>query len=183
MVKKYSDFILEKFGLAEHDGVLFIVDVQKEFGNFIPQNFVKNLFKYCAEFKQVYQIWDCNNATAETFTFPNQQKAIKKKYGKSFLPEDVVKRLDNLTSEKKEGDIVILEGVDAQFVRVNNKHEWFMVSGELIDLFNKIKPMNAIAVGGADHECLLDFLVASRAFGVNVALNHKHIYSAEDKQT
>lgn len=181
-ILKLNEFILENFGLKEHDGFLIIVDVQKEFGDFIPKNMVKDLFEYCKEFKTVYQIWDANSSTEPTFVFPNQVKAIKKKFGKKFLKKDIVDRLKNLTGEKKEGEVIILKDVDGQFVRIENNHKWFMVNHELLNLFHLLEGKKVILVGGADYECLEDFKIAAKSFGVEVALNHKFIYSAETKQ-
>jgi len=182
-ILKLNEFILENFGLKEHEGILLIVDVQKEFGDYIPPDFVKNLTEYCKEFKDVYQIWDYNNSKKPTFKFPNQKKSIKKRFGKSFLKDDESLRLKNLEKDKKEGEKVILNGVDAQFIRVNNNHKWFMVRSELLDLLQSLEGKKVVLVGGADNECLEDVNIACRTFGVNVALNHKYIYSAEDKQT
>jgi len=181
-ILKLNEFVLETFGLKEHEGILIIVDVQKEFGDFIPKDFVSNLTEYCKEFKTVYQIWDYNSSKTPTFKFPNQAKSIKKRFGKSFLGKDIVERLESMLDEKKEGEILILDKFDAQFVRINNKHQWFMVNGELLDLLNSLSGKKVILVGGADNECLEDVNVACKTFGLKVALNHNHIYSAEDKQ-
>jgi hypothetical protein len=181
-ILKLNEFIKENFGIKEHDGILIIVDVQKEFGNFIPKDLVKNLYEYCKEFDSVYQIWDSNDTSEPTFIFPNQVKAIKKKFGKNFLKKDVVEKLKKLTPEKKEGEIVILNNVDGQFVRINNNHKWFMVNHDLLNLFHLLKDKKVILVGGADHECLEDFKIAAKSFGVDIALNHKYIYSADTKQ-
>jgi hypothetical protein len=181
-ILKFNEFVNENFGLKEHDGILIIVDVQKEFGDFINNELVKSLFEYCNEFKEVYQIWDNNKAKSETFTFPNQKQTIKKKYGKSFLDSNITAKLDDMLNDKKEGEIVILENFDGQFVRVDNNHEWFLVTGDMIDLFNKLKGKNVIITGGASEECILDVLVACKSFGINIVENHKYIYGAENKK-
>ncbi|MEI7504133.1 MAG: hypothetical protein WCJ61_12705, partial [Paludibacter sp.] len=73
----------------------------------------------------------------------SQVESIKKRFGKNFLKKEVKEKLETLTTEKKEGEIVIVEGFDAHFVRINNNHKWFMVEGKLLDLFNKLKQAGA----------------------------------------
>ena len=178
----YNNFIKEQFGLKEHDDILIIVDVQKEFGDYIPKTMIKNLFDYCKEFEYVYQVWDSNQTKTPTFTFPNQTESIKKRFGTTFLPKEVQDKLKKLETDKKEGEFVILKDFDGQFVRVNNNHKWFLVNNDLIDFFGGLKNKNVILCGGADFECLTDFEVSAKAFGVNIAINHKFVYSAETKQ-
>lgn len=182
-ILSFSQYVNENFGLKEHDNILFIVDVQKEFGDFINNELVKDLFEYCNEFSDVYQIWDANTAKSETFTFPNQKQTIKKRYGKSFLDSNILSKLNDMLDSKKEGEIVILDNFDGQFVRVDNNHEWFLITKDLIDLLNKLKGKKVVLTGGASEECILDVLVACKSFGINVSQNHKYIYGAEDKKT
>lgn len=129
----------------------------------------------------MYQIWDTNKATKPTYTFPNQVDCIKKRYGKNYLNSEILKKLNSFLN-KKEGEIVVIDGYDSHFVRINNNHQWFAVSKEMIDLFNKLKGKKVIIVGGSDSECIEDELISAKAFGVDAIYNHKYIYSAEDKQ-
>lgn len=180
--KKYNDFVNEVIQLDENDGVIFIVDVQKEFGDFIPKNMVSELYEYCKDFDEVYQIWDSNEAKKPTFKFPNQVKSIKKKFGKKFLDKKIQNKLKKLTSKKSEGEYVELKGVDGYFVRIENNHDWFLVSDELLEIFRKLKNKKVIITGGADQECLKDLYVAGETFGIKFIYNHNFIYSSETKQ-
>ena len=91
--------------LKENDDILFIVDVQKEFSKFIPKGYVDKLFKYCNEFKTVYQIWDSNKATSPSYTFPNQVESIEKKYGTKFNENmlNIVNKLNDKYPNAEEG--------------------------------------------------------------------------------
>jgi hypothetical protein len=181
-ILKVYEYIKENFGLLEHDGILLIVDVQKEFEEFIPNNMVDELFEYCKEFKTVYQIWDSNKAKKPTYIFPNQKESIIKKYGQSFLPADIKLKLKKELI-KPEGTIITIDGYDSHFVRVDNNHKWFSVTSDLLDLFNILKGNKIILCGGADQECLKDIIISAKSFGVEIVPNHKFIYSAEDKKT
>jgi mRNA-degrading endonuclease HigB of HigAB toxin-antitoxin module len=178
----YSNFINEDLSLKNHDGILLIVDVQKEFGDYIPDNMVKELFEYCKEFKEVYQIWDSHDAVAPTFKFPNQKGSINKKFGKKFLEKDVQNKLEKLKNDSIEGQQIQIDSDDI-FVRVKNNHDWFFINDDLLKLFNQLKGKTIILVGGADFECLNDIFVACKSMGIKSLLNHKYIYSAETKKT
>jgi hypothetical protein len=179
-VQTFKSFINEDLGLKKHDGILLIVDVQKEFGDYIPDNMVKELFEYCKEFKDVYQIWDSHNTTAPTFKFPNQKLSINKKFGKKFLEKDIQGKLEKLKNGSIEGEQIQIDSDDI-FVRVKNNHDWFFINDELLKLFNSLKGKNVIMAGGADFECLKDIFIACKSMGIKALLNHKYIYSAETK--
>jgi hypothetical protein len=179
-LQNYNEFINEDLGLKEHDGVLIIVDIQKEFGDYIPDNMVKDLFEYCKEFKDVYQIWDSHDTAAPTFKFPNQKLSIKKKFGKKFLEKNIQEKLEKLKNSSIEGQKIQIDSDDI-FVRVKNNHDWFFINDELLKLFNQLKGKKIIMTGGADFECLSDIFVACKSMGVKAILNHKYIYSAETK--
>lgn len=182
-LQNYKDFIGENqmVELKEHDGILLIVDVQKEFGDFIPDNMVKELFNYCKEFNEVYQIWDSHDTVAPTFKFPNQKESINKKFGKKFLEKEVQNKLEKLKNNSTEGQQIQIDSDDI-FVRVKNNHDWFFINDELLKLFNSLKGKKIIMVGGADFECLKDVFIACKSMGVKAVLNHKYIYSAETKK-
>jgi hypothetical protein len=180
-LQSYTNFINEDLGLKNNDGILLIVDVQKEFGDYIPDNMVKELFEYCKEFKDVYQIWDSHDAVAPTFKFPNQKSSINKKFGKKFLEKDVQNKLEKLKNGSIEGQQIQIDSDDI-FVRVKNNHDWFFINDQLLKLFNQLKGKKIIVVGGADFECLKDVFIACKSMGVKAMLNHKYIYSAETKK-
>jgi hypothetical protein len=180
-LQKYNDFINENLGLKDHDGILLIVDVQKEFGDYIPDDMVKELFEYCKEFKNVYQIWDAHDTAAPTFKFPNQKLSIKKKFGKKFLEKDVQDKLEKMKNKSIEGQQIQIDSDDI-FVRVKNNHDWFFINDDLLKLFNTLKGKKIILVGGADFECLKDVFIACKSMGIKTILNHKYIYSVETKK-
>jgi hypothetical protein len=180
-LQNYKSFINEDLGLMEHDGILIIVDVQKEFGDYIPDDMVKELFEYCKEFHDVYQIWDAHDAATPTFKFPNQKLSIKKQFGKKFLEKDIQSKLEKLKNGSIEGQQIQIDSDDI-FVRVKNNHDWFFINEELLKLFNELKGKKVIMVGGADFECLKDVFIACKSMGVKAMLNHKYIYSAETKK-
>jgi hypothetical protein len=186
-VIKYSDYVYES-NVNNSDGILVIVDVQKAFDEYIPQNFEKNIMKYCEEFpmddnlgKGVYQIWDSNKAQNQSYNFPNTLRTIRKNYGTKF--DSYIKQItDNLSGKypnSKEGDKFKLKNKNAYIVRIFNNHKWFYVNEDLYNLYLKLKGKNVIVIGGADRECLSDIYVSMKSFGISPTYNHNYIYSAE----
>lgn len=160
--------------------VLVIVDVQKEFDKFIQYDLVDELYEYAKNFKKVYQIWDTHkNNVAPTYKFPNEIKSVKKKYGKSHFAEKVKEFIKEVEDETFEGNVFKLKKDVGYIVRVDNNHNWFYVNPEIVDLIEEIKDYKIILVGGADNECLEDVYQAFKAFGLNVHINKKYVYSAK----
>lgn len=183
---RFNDYISESKNLNEHDGILVIVDVQKEFAEFQPKNFVKNIFNYSKDFPiqndgGVYQIWDANKATNYSYNFPNTIKIIKKNYGFNFDKniKDITERLSKKYQNIKEGQKFKLKSKNTYLVRVHNNHNWFYVNEDLYNLYLKLKGKTAIIVGGADNECVEDVYISMKSFGINPIYNHDYIYSAE----
>jgi hypothetical protein len=180
---KYLNYINEQNAnnLTNHDGILLIVDVQKEFENFIPQGFINALFEYCNEFNKVYQIWDSNKTNKKSYKFPNEINNYVKKYGTTFsnVLEDVVEYLNKEYPNAKEGDKFKFKDNDSYVVKVINNHNWFYIPEKIVDFFEKMKNKNIILVGGADNECLKDVFIALQSFNVCPVYNHKYIYSAK----
>lgn len=188
-MKKYTDIVKENnelnSNLNDNDGILVICDVQKVFGKFIPEDFEKKLNLYCDEFDKVYQIWDSNKVSKPSYKFNNQYKLIRKNYGTKFS-DKLVKITDNLDKENpdvKEGDIFKV-GDNNYVVKINNKHRWFYLNDELVDLYKELKGKTIILVGGADFECIKDVYISMKSFKINPIYNHEYIYSAKtsDKQ-
>lgn len=162
---------------------LVIVDVQKEFNKFIQHDLVDELYDYARKFKQVYQIWDTHKTDiAPTYVFPNQVDAVKKKYGKNHFSDKVTKFIKNKTDETFEGNLFKLSDGEGYIVRVDNNHDWFYVNPEIVELIQKLKDKQVILAGGADNECLEDVYQAFKAFGLNVHINKKYVYSAKTNQ-
>jgi len=195
-IKFYNEFLNEKIqSLIEHDGILVIVDVQKEFEEYIPQGFVEKLKDYCKEFpiknpstqnkalqelQGTYQIYDTNKAEKVSYAFPNQVETIKKNYGMyttemKLLSKKLLSEYKNL----KEGDIFKIKDKNEYLVKIVNNHDWFFVNEDLANLFSKLKNRNVILVGGADNECLKDVYIAMKSFKVNPIYNHEYIYSSK----
>jgi len=185
---RFSDYIKEAANIKSNDGILVIVDVQKQFDKFTPQNFEGNISKYCKEFpkddnsgKGVYQIWDANKAQNFSYNFPNTLQVIKKNYGTKFdnrirkIAENLSKKYPNA----KEGQQFKLKDSNSFLVRVNNNHKWFYVNEDLYNLYLKLKGKTIILVGGASEECLSDLYVSMKSFGINPIYNHDYIYSAQ----
>jgi hypothetical protein len=163
--------------------VLVVVDVQKEFNKFIQYDLVDELYDYARKFDKVYQIWDTHkNDVAPTYVFPNQVDSIKKKYGKNHFSDKVRKFIKDKTDETFEGNLFKLSDNEGYIVRVDNNHNWFYVNPEIVDLIQKLKDDKVILVGGADNECLEDVYQAFKAFGLNVHINKKYVYSAKTTQ-
>ncbi len=183
----FTDYIKESENINNNDGILVIVDVQKQFDEFTPQNFEENIIKYCKEFPLdksrglgVYQIWDANKAQNYTYNFPNIIQNIKKNYGTKFdnKIEDITKRLSLKYPNLEEGKKFKLKDKNAYVVRINNNHKWFYVNEELYSLYLKLKGKTVIVIGGADRECLTDVYISMKSFGINAIYNHNYIYSA-----
>jgi len=190
-VIKFSDYLIESQNISQNDGILVVVDVQKQFDKFIPQNFEQNISKYCEEFpkddntgKGVYQIWDANKAQNFSYNFPNTIQTVKKNYGTKF--DNGIKQIaDNLLKQNpKVGAKFKINNKNAYLIRVDNNHKWFYVNEDLYSLYLKLKGKSIVLVGGADDECLEDVYVSMKAFGVNPTYNHDYIYDAQnnDKQ-
>ena len=187
-VIKFSDYLNEAQNLNQNDGILIIVDVQKEFSEFMPKNYVNNIFKYCEDFpkddnngKGVYQIWDANKAQNFSYNFPNTLLTIKKNYGTKF-DNGIKKITDNLSQkypQSKEGDKFKMKDKNEYIVRVKNNHKWFYVNEELYNLYLKLKGKTVVIAGGADDECLRDLVESMESFGIKPVYNHDYIYSAK----
>ncbi len=176
-MKKFLEYIYE----SQTDGILMIVDVQKEFSEFIPQGFVDQLINYCRSFHTVYQIWDSNKASKPSYTFPNERKSIIKKFGTKFSDdlEETVAQLNKKYPNAKEGDIFEFDDINSYVVRVKNNHSWFYVPEKMAQLFTTLKGKNVIVCGGADNECLQDVYEAMESFGIIPKYEKKYIYSAK----
>jgi predicted MPP superfamily phosphohydrolase len=187
-VIRFSDYIKEAANIKNNDGILVIVDLQRIYDKFTPQNFEENVIKYCKEFpkddntgKGVYQIWDANKAQNFSYNFPNTLQTIKKNYGTKFdnrikkIAEDLLKKYPNA----KEGQQFKLKDSNSFLVRVNNNHKWFYVNEDLYNLYLKLKGKTVVVVGGASEECLEDLYISMKSFGINPIYNHDYIYSAQ----
>lgn len=161
--------------------VLVIVDVQKDFNKFIQGDLISELEKYCNNFDQVYQVWDAHkNSVSPTYKFPKQVGAVKKLFGINHFNDKVKQYTKEIEESTEEGTTLKLSD-GSYVVRVDNNHQWFYVNTEMTDLINKLKDDNVILVGGADDECLKDIEVAFKAFGVDVNINDKYVYSAKTR--
>lgn len=176
----FTNYVRENIN---NDGILFIVDLQKEFSEFIPENMVDAVIKYCNNFHSVYQIWDSNKADKPSYTFPNQKAAIIKKYGTKFSDdlEKTIKQLNEKYPTAKEGDIFEFDDVDSYVVRVKNNHLWFYIPEAMANIFKQLSGKNVILCGGAAGECLEDVYVAMRSkiFNINANYNKDYCYSAK----
>jgi len=189
-------FTEEIHNLEESDN-LIIVDVQKEFSDFIPQGYIEKLALYCKDFLNVYQIWDANKASKPSYKFPNEKLTIKKKYGikkdskkyntfNLFLKNNlsvndykyIIDNYNNLKSGEK------FKFKNGYLIHVNNNHGWFYCNKQLTKLFSQLSNKSAILVGGGDGECIDDIEFSLKAFNVKTTKNHKLIYSSKtnDKQ-
>ena len=187
IIINFSNYIKESQNINENDGILIIVDVQKQFDKFTPQNFEKNIFNYCEKFpkddstnKGVYQIWDSNKADNYTYNFPNTVKVIRKNYGLNFNQriKKIAQNIENSNDNITEGQAFKLEKSNTYLVKINNNHKWFYVNKDLCDLYFKLKNLKVILVGGADFECLTDIYISMKSFGIYPQYNHEYIYSA-----
>jgi len=198
-MKSYTEFIKEN----NNDGILIIVDVQKEFEKFIPQGYVDQLINYSKKFHTVYQIWDSNDASKPSYTFPNQQAIIIKKFGTKFSDELVktVAQLNKKHPNAKEGDIFEFDDVNSYVVKISNQHSWFYVPEKMAELFKTLKGKNVILVGGAgstnsnfytsqngdtkydNGECIKDVYEAMQSFGIKVQYDTRYIYNAKTSKT
>lgn len=179
-MKKFSS-IFENNDI--HDGILVIVDVQKEFSDFIPKNLVDELHKYAENFDTVYQVWDSNKASKPSYIFPNEKKSVVKKYGTTFSNELVYYKNNLKDVLTKEGDRYKFNDTDSYLIRVGNKHAWFYMPEEMSDLFKTMNNKNIVLVGGASGECLYDIEIAMKSFGINPIYNNRYVYSAKTKNT
>jgi hypothetical protein len=175
-LKKFNQFLLEN---NNDENILIVVDVQKEFTRFIPQNFVKDLTAYCNNFSTVYQIWDSNKAKGPSYTFPNQKGIYEKKYGTKFSAElkEISKKL--MSQNPQENDKFKFQDADSTVVKVDNNHGWFYVNEQLSRFFKTLKGKNVVLVGGADSECLKDVFESLQSYGAIPKYDYNYIYSAK----
>ena len=160
--------------------VLVIVDVQADFEKFIQHDLVDELYDYAENFGQVYQIWDTHKTDiAPTYKFPHQVDSVKKKYGKNHFSSEVKEFIKDKKHETFEGNTFKLNGGKGYIVRIDNQHQWFWVNPEIVELIEKFHNQKVILVGGANNECLEDVYQAFKAFGLDVQINKKYVYSAK----
>jgi len=194
-MKKYLEFIREQ----KNDGILVVVDLQKEFNRFIPSGMIDGVINYCKKFHTVYQIWDSNDANKPSYTFPNQKSVIIKKFGTKFSDEleKTVAQLNKKHPDAKEGDIFEFDDVNSYVVKITNEHSWFYVPEKMAELFKSLKGKNVILVGGAGSsdplfysvqegdlskdrgECIKDVYEAMQSFGIKVKYDTRYIYNAK----
>jgi len=161
---------------------LVIVDVQKEFDEYIQHDLVDALSEYAEKFDTVYQIWDTHNdSVAPTHSFPGQIDSVPKKFGKKHFSKEVQEYIKNLEASSTEGRTFKLSN-DGYVVRVKNNHDWFYVNPEIVKLIKELKGRKVILAGGADGECLEDIYQAFLAFGLNTHINKKYTYNAKTTQ-
>lgn len=177
-MKKYTEYIKEN----KNGGILMIVDVQKEFADFIPNGYVDSLINYCKQYDTVYQIWDTNDGQNKpSYKFPNQKLSVIKKFGTKFSDEleETVEKLNKKYPNSKEGDIFEFDDIDSYVVRVKNNHGWFYVPKNMAKLFISLKGKNVIVCGGAKNECLQDVYESMKSFGILVKYDYRFVYSAK----
>jgi uncharacterized FlaG/YvyC family protein len=180
-MKRFTQYLKEN----NSPGIMVVCDVQKEFGDFIPQGFVDGLINYCNNFHSVYQIWDSNDAKKPSYTFPNEKEAIVKKFGTKFSDEleETVKKLNEKYPNAKEGDVFEFDDVNSYVVRVKNNHGWFYVPEKMADLFKNLKDKYVTLVGGAYGECIKDVFESMESFNINVQYDKRYIYSAKNNSS
>ena len=196
-IKTYEDY--------NNESILIIVDVQKSFHEFYTENYLKELNKYCKEFKNVYQIWD-NHVDGKNvdkdflydndpkipvhddfYNFPNIKDRIEKRYNydvdadfyKKILDKNVYEKMDKMEKNKqlKKGDMFpTKEGT--VIVYIGNNHVWFHSPKKLYELLTSLKGKNVEIVGGSDSECLDDVFTLAEKLGVIIKRNYKFIWSA-----
>ena len=160
--------------------ILVIVDVQKEFDDFIQHDLVDGLYSYSNKFEKVYQIWDAHkNVVAPTYKFPNQVDSVQKLFGRNHFSDAVKKYTKEIENSSDEGTTLKLSNDEGYVVRIDNNHKWFFVNPEITDLIEEIKDHEIILVGGADDECLEDVYQSFLTFGLNVTINDKYVFSAK----
>lgn len=162
---------------------LVIVDVQREFDEYIQHDLVDALSEYAEKFDVVYQIWDTHhNTVAPTHSFPGQVDSIPKKFGKKHFSDEVKEYIEKIKKSSSNGRTFKLSDDEGYIVRVKNNHGWFYVNPEIVELISKLKDKKVILAGGADGECLEDVYQAFLAFGLKVHINKKYTYSAKTSQ-
>ena len=163
--------------------ILVIVDVQKQFKDFIQHDLVDELSKYAESFDKVYQIWDTHkDAVGPSYSFPKQVDSIPKRFGKNDFSPKVKQYIKQIEDSTEEGKVFSLKGDEGYIVRVENNHDWFYVNPEIVKLINEIKGNKITLVGGADNECLEDVYQAFLSFGLDATINRKYVYDAKTTQ-
>lgn len=160
--------------------VLFIVDVQKEFIQFVPEKIFDGIKQYInsQQWSKIIVIVDDNKSEC---SIPDWMKnsstqIIHKRY---WGVSD-----DSIYKDISKGDAV-QKGKGFRYddghlvVDTDNAHDTFSVPKQLEEVAKTIS--NAILVGGASDECLEDVETALKYLGVNATINNSLTYSAKDK--
>lgn len=179
--------------------VLLIVDVQKSFKKFFTEKYVKEIFNYCKEFSEVYQIWDNHNINNDKdylydlnpekpnsndfWKFPNQIDIIEKRYNYdvnlSFYKSIISKKDFEFFSRKK---LSVGETIKTTkgtiIVYVGNNHKFFHVPKKLYNLFSKMNGNQITIIGGSDSECLQDIFTSATSMKLNIKRNESYIYTS-----
>jgi len=183
--KKFDDF---------SQSVLIIVDVQKPFSTYFPDNYVEKLKKLASKIDSVYQIWDSNNEGVKDYEFPNEVLSIEKQFGgkpeielltpnskEDFMKDNQAQYFFNEHGNGNaynmtDGRILIYVGMGGQ----GPGHEWFIIPKDVVSLFKELKnsPAMIFLAGGADFECLYDIEVALHFFNINFKKLDDYIYKA-----
>jgi len=176
---------------------LLIVDVQKDFEEYFPDNYINELNTLASEMKYVYQIWDKNQNDEPDYKFPNEVMSTYKYYGDSIdvdsLTEESLKEYNDdskanfyYDSEYEPKKYNVKDGGFYIYIGMGNNgpgHEWFLVRPNIIEfmetLKNKLGNNILFLAGGAEKECLYDVEIALEfAFNIKYKKLTNYTYSA-----
>lgn len=176
---------------------LIIVDVQEPFRKWWDKNgkydLPERINDYCADFPEVYQIWDDHYTKSPSWKFYNETAKLKKHYGTDtptgdikdytsvFNPNDIKEAMEIA----KPGEIAmpkIFNTKDGNYVIrvIGGNHKWFFVSKEMYDVLSHISN-DIVLVGGAEGECLKDVQVLLDILGKTYRNEERYCYNAKDK--
>jgi len=174
--------------------VLVIVDVQEDFCEFFPCDYLKKIKWFAGQFETVYQIWDSNDdIQSPSYEFENQVDTIVKKYGGDVDESDMEGMTDDSRErfasdhknedysgryEFKTGEVLFFIGMGEG---EEPGHMWFRVSKEYMNFLNELQRLNAdvVLVGGGKWECIYDVEITLQESGINYNYNDELVFDSQ----
>jgi hypothetical protein len=184
--------LFEEFS-AGRDKHLVIVDVQKEFEQWMKPGFIQKVHDYAKNIPNVYQVWDANRAQKPSETFQNQKALVPKRYGYDLRSDDIRNHFDKPVQDQlmsdfesrkfvgEDGRRKAYETRDGNLLTfVGKSHQFFMAERELRGLLEYFKSLKdgVTLCGGADGECLADVEALMDHYGVPYEVNREYVYKS-----
>lgn len=176
---------------------LVIVDVQKDFSQWMPDGYLQRVHDHAKSVPNVYQVWDANRTDGPSEKFENEKMTVPKRYGYNLRKEDVRNYFTGESQRELESDMdsdkfhceqgrrKTYRARDGKVLfYVGKSHKFFMAEPELMKMMEYLKQLNSkiIIIGGADNECLADVEACMDHYEIPFERKHDLIYPVKKEE-